>query len=524
MTKPTRLLLLTPTRCLAVWTLLAVILSCVLSGCLAKDRRTQLDRVAKDWCETIRAAQVIPVFPLREDLQPGDVFLVCRSLAEQRKDFAEGGPLALDDQRTRLGKSPTIDYSLMYFNGYFKDEFGVIPHERVARAPGDATSFITRMPAPAAAFPTYTFEVKRGSSANLAIPISGVPVALGFMQTGNATGSVQLQDAYTYSADTGELYRFVSRWAEDGRIRLALNDAVHNNGGQPVHLRVVTRVFLVGGVVVSLFNQETGGASGSAGQIPSIPIFDTAGGKLSENYSKLLDLLSKQASGTPTPPSTQPATQPATAPASTTDTSSGSTTHGAAPAPTTDAPTTTAPEAAPAAPVVGGNVKFTWANQRTVSMDERFARPLVVGYHAFDVPVYSGGVLGQPLATWAVLKGQLAAATMPVSELSPAQQLAFADLDRLTKPSLAPDVIRAAMIQIIHTLGYSPENPGYYEDAMNKIKVSTDAPDDDSAFVAAKLAFEDATNNYLGDDTTYTVRPTAFHDAFVHALSAPAQP
>jgi hypothetical protein len=58
--------------------------------------------VAKDWCETIRAAQVIPVFPLTEDMQPGDVFMVRKPLGEQEKEFREKGFLALDDHRVRL--------------------------------------------------------------------------------------------------------------------------------------------------------------------------------------------------------------------------------------------------------------------------------------------------------------------------------------------------------------------------------------------------------------------------------------
>ena len=36
----------------------------------------ELEDVAKEWCLTIRASQVLPVYPLTEDLQPGDVFVV----------------------------------------------------------------------------------------------------------------------------------------------------------------------------------------------------------------------------------------------------------------------------------------------------------------------------------------------------------------------------------------------------------------------------------------------------------------
>jgi len=51
-------------------------LVCIPVSCASWERQHQLERVAKDWCLTIRASQVIPVYPLTEDLQPGDVFLV----------------------------------------------------------------------------------------------------------------------------------------------------------------------------------------------------------------------------------------------------------------------------------------------------------------------------------------------------------------------------------------------------------------------------------------------------------------
>ena len=45
-------------------------------GCTTKLRNKQLEKVAKDWALIFRASQVIPVYPLTEDLQPGDVLLV----------------------------------------------------------------------------------------------------------------------------------------------------------------------------------------------------------------------------------------------------------------------------------------------------------------------------------------------------------------------------------------------------------------------------------------------------------------
>ena len=69
-----------------------------LSGC-ATERLSgdQLARVAKDWALGIRASQVIPVYPLTEDLQPGDLFLVQTPVEEQARVYMEKGFLPLEN-------------------------------------------------------------------------------------------------------------------------------------------------------------------------------------------------------------------------------------------------------------------------------------------------------------------------------------------------------------------------------------------------------------------------------------------
>src|SRR4051812_27609092 len=75
------------------------------AGCDAlhkRDKKKQLSEVARDWCQTITASQVMPVYPLTEDLQPGDVFLVPMSVEEQRAHFDDKGFLPLDHHVARL--------------------------------------------------------------------------------------------------------------------------------------------------------------------------------------------------------------------------------------------------------------------------------------------------------------------------------------------------------------------------------------------------------------------------------------
>src|SRR3954447_22457236 len=88
------------------------------AGC-GMDRKTQLQQTARDWCLTITASQVMPVYPLTEDVQPGDVFLVPMSVEEQRQHFDDTGFLPLDQLVTRLTPDGYADF--------YRDMF-VVPH------------------------------------------------------------------------------------------------------------------------------------------------------------------------------------------------------------------------------------------------------------------------------------------------------------------------------------------------------------------------------------------------------------
>jgi len=72
----------------------------VLSSCASTSK--DLSKVAKDWCLTIRASQVLPIYPLSEDIQPGDVFLVRTPGDEQHKEYEANGFFVLDKMLVRL--------------------------------------------------------------------------------------------------------------------------------------------------------------------------------------------------------------------------------------------------------------------------------------------------------------------------------------------------------------------------------------------------------------------------------------
>ena len=359
--------------------LTACTLFTTLSGCGASKREQQLHRVAKDWSETIRASQVIPVYPLTEDLRPGYVFLVRTSIAEQAVEWKRRGYLSLDDHRVRLGQprpeaagsDDRIDYSRMYFDGYWKDSFfqkngnprplTSSPGPRGdggSNASGASPSY-SDANAPRAAFPSYDFEVRTGSSLGAAFPIKGIPVAMSFMRADRAFASVSLYDAYTYGADAGQLYGLLKSWVETAPgVKVHLSDAVDQHG-RPVFLRVVSRVYLAGALSVTLNDAGSGGSQGRVGLTPQLPNQTTSGESVRESVEQVLEALDERAN-----------------------------------APMFDST---------GQPVLGGAVRFTWATDRHVSLNEAFPTPLVIGYLGFDVPVFEGGRLGYPLPTWGVL-------------------------------------------------------------------------------------------------------------------------
>jgi hypothetical protein len=55
---------------------------------------------------------------------------------------------------------------------------------------------------------------------------------------------------------------------------------------------------------------------------------------------------------------------------------------------------------------LGGAIALRWATARSISLDEDFPRPLVVGYLGFDFPINEDGTLGTPIATQCQLEAR----------------------------------------------------------------------------------------------------------------------
>jgi hypothetical protein len=342
----------------------AVLVAVLCLSCRSMDhaRENDLARVAKDWCLTIRASQVLPVYPLTEDLQVGDLFLVSTPIGEEVHMLEKSGFLPLENVIARL--QPT-GWQQFYNGAYFVDDKTVLPRQWQFPNPTPTTAPLTLWSeAPGAAFPSYTFQVKRGAGATLAIPIQAVPVGLSLLQTSDAYGTVNISNASTYGLPVSVISPQVEEWANGNRDFLKQYAPHHGTDkkGNPTveqnYVRAVYRVYVAGGVNVSLISNEAKGARLDAGASKSSALFDagsttTDAADAASNYAKVMTSLSQSiASATP-----------------------------------------------------GANLTLASASSRSVAMNETFPRPLVIGYLAFDRSIEEGGLLGPPLPTQARVTG-----------------------------------------------------------------------------------------------------------------------
>ncbi len=336
---------------------LATALGLPLVGCGSYLKERELQRVARDWCMTIRASQVIPVYPLTADLQPGDVFLVTAPIERQSATYRKRGFLPLDQAYVRL---KDLDFAGYYKSEYWDNRFAKVPHTRSGLAavsgagttdggtavPANvpATSFTVE--APPAAFPTYTFQIRSGGGIKAAFPVQGIPVGLSVMQTDSADGSLSISDASTYGAPPDQLLGEVKKWTEIPRNRADLA-AIARGTSAPVYLRIVQRVYMASAVNVSLVNSNAVSTAVDVADPKKIELQGLESVEAAEKYKTLLDKLSGAAN-----------------------------------------------EGLP-----GGSLRFAAATKLGVVLNEKFKTPLVIGYLGYDLPVYETGDLGAPVLT-----------------------------------------------------------------------------------------------------------------------------
>lgn len=272
----------------------------------------------------IRASHIFPVYPLTQDIMPGDIFLVSSDI-DDTSTWEESGFLPLDHHVMRL--YPT-GYEAFYRNSWPRYSTKILPREWLG--------YNNWSNAPVAGFPSYSFNVKQGAASSVALPIQGIPFGLSLMGARSASGFVTLSDAHTYGVDEFSLrtdvYDHLTNYQAEV-IRLIPRSAWDS----AVYLQVVSRVYTVGGVSVSMIKDDVAGVSLSGGspKNPRIPEIQTT--NVAANYSNLTSMV----------------------------TSVGALSN----------------------MLPGGTLNLTSASSSSVSMRETFQKPVAIGYVGFSIVV-----------------------------------------------------------------------------------------------------------------------------------------
>ena len=297
------------------------------SGCSATD--TALQNINKDWNKTIRAAHVYPVNPLTQDLQPGDIFFTDRTI-EDLTAWDETGYLPLDHLIARL--YPTN------YEAFYQYSFGFKDDELLPKVFLTDNSWSN---APVAAFPGYTFKISQGGAMNVSLPIQGVPVGLGLMGAKNASGTVTITDAHTYGIDEMSLLEQVEHFVNDptNAAKILKQFPPGTSTTNVCFLQIVSRVFSTGKVAVSMVNESAVGGSVSVGTSAAASIPGFQGSNAAIDYSNLVTAVNNIVNSST------------------------------------------------AAATPGGSLKFSQVTARSVSMDETFPNPVLIGYVGFSVPI-----------------------------------------------------------------------------------------------------------------------------------------
>ena len=244
-------------------------LSLSLISCASMPPQKELQQVAKNWSMTVRASQVMPIYPLEEDIRPGDIYLVTNSIDSEIDSWNRKGFLPLVNRYARI---PIVNDT---YTVYFK-------------TPNSSETLHSFNRPPKAAFPTYTFSIDRRGALGLAIPLSSVPVALSMSGARNATGSVVFSAATSLGLPDMVIDTLVKEWASTHKKDLKEMAKYTTN---PLLFRVVSRVFAISGATVSIAFQKTAGIAVQAGAPPETPELLSAS---EADFDKRIEQLNKE--------------------------------------------------------------------------------------------------------------------------------------------------------------------------------------------------------------------------------------
>jgi hypothetical protein len=320
----------------------------LVSGCISsRERGDALADTGKQYCQSIRALNIFPVYPLNADLQVGDVFLVDQPIENETKIWNEKGFLPLPALFDRLDISNDT-----WKKHYVPATFANIP----SAIPGQT-------PAPGASFPEISIDLGRSGGIGAGMPIQGVAVSAQALGTDRVHLALKIGDAFNCGLPEARLMQLVHDWRErnvDRLRRLAPTPELDTDGANyHMHyryLRVVSRVFYAKKITAGLTTERKAAGGFGVGNPPELKV----------------------------PPATQPAEglainlhKPSTAPIG-----------GAKTGLPLD---------------VGATAQAELYRGTHVVINEEFETPRAVGLTAIDIPILYNGELG-PRATPSVAR------------------------------------------------------------------------------------------------------------------------
>ncbi|HFQ5056838.1 TPA: hypothetical protein ACGU7J_002241 [Vibrio vulnificus] len=247
-----------------------IIMLLSLQGCVSNDVQQQYEDVAKNWNFMVRASQVTPVYPLQEDLRPGDIFVTPLTMDSEIDSWRGDGYLTLNNVYARINLTPQ-DYSAHYQGA-------------------TSSQGLSMSQPPTAAFPTYSFSFDKRLGGGLALPVSSVPVALSAAGAGAATGTVAFKDTYSIGLPDSVIHQKLQAW-NNAEMQKQLSAYTKNEDERLYVLRVITRTFSVKSVSVSLSFTETSAGNIQAGAPPTVPELWAAD---PEEYKQVINYLNQQ--------------------------------------------------------------------------------------------------------------------------------------------------------------------------------------------------------------------------------------
>jgi hypothetical protein len=166
-----------------------------------------------------------------------------------------------------------------------------------------------------------------------------------------------LTGAHTFGLDQASLETPFRQWLSTN-ADLTAQFARPTNGNRTAFLRLVTRVFVVNSVNVTVTGDDASSFGGSGGAAKSVELPNLQNSNSVANYTNAISTLGKMVESLA--------------------------------------------ESAP-----GGSLKLASASSRSISFNETFARPMVIGYIAQDYPILEDNRLGNPISTKDVLEGRI---------------------------------------------------------------------------------------------------------------------